>query len=128
MIEKYLAMTSRAEKEHESASVRSFSNICFWLDFHRMLQAPRTGPRGVRLGVPVLGERLLPPAALHKLPQIYSFNYKKVVLLSEGSDDVARCTGGTGSIGVCCLDGKLILGIWEKSLENHGLHLDLLSY
>lgn len=59
---------------------------------------------------------------------LYNFNYKKVVLLTEHSDDIARCTGGAGSIGVCCSDGKLILSVWEKSLENHGFHLDLLSY
>lgn len=131
-------MTSRAEKRHESASAWSFSNLCLWLDFHRMLQAPWTGPKGVSLGVPVLAERLFLPAALHRLPQIhfiyrstlflYSFNYKKVVLLTECSDDVTWCTGRAGSIGVCCSDGKLIRGIWEKSLENHGFHLDLLSY
>lgn len=56
------------------------------------------------------------------------FNYKKAVLLTECSNDIAWCTGGARSIGVCCSDGKLILGVWEKSLENHGLHLDLLSY
>lgn len=131
-------MTSRAEKWHESTSPWSFSNLCLWLDFHRMLHAPRAGPRGVRRGVPVLGEQLFPPAALHRLSQIhfiyrhtlflYSFNYKKVGLLTEHPDDIARWTGRAGSIGVCCSHRKLILSVWEKSLENHGFHLDLLSY
>lgn len=131
-------LTSRTEKWHESASFCCFSTLCLWLVFHGVLQTPQRGLRALRQGVLVLGEWLLPPSALHGLPQIhffywytlflYSFNSNKVVLLTECSDDVAWYTGGAVSIWVCCSDSKLILGVWKKSFENHGLHLDLLSY
>lgn len=58
----------------------------------------------------------------------FIFVDKKVLVLTECADDIARCTGRAGSKGVRCSDRKLILGVWEKPFENHGLHLDLLSY
>lgn len=75
-------MTYRAEQHHEGASAWCFSYLCLWLDFHRMLQAPQTGLRDIRLKVPVLGKQFFPPAVCHtsftdSTLFLYGLNYIK---------------------------------------------------
>lgn len=132
-------MTSRVEKWHESDAAWVFSNLCSWLDFQRVLAANSSDrtercQNGGDCSWRITLSTSRPPqlSQIHFIYRytsfLFSLDYKKVVALTECADDIARCAGRAGSKGVCCSDGKLILRVWEKSFENHGLHLDLLSY
>lgn len=132
-------MTSRAKQWNESDAAWVFSNLFLWLDFHRVLAASSSdGTERCQNGGDCAWRATLSssrPPLLCQMCFIYRYTSflfrfinKKVLVLTECADDIARCTGRAGSKGVRCSDGKLILRVWEKPFENHRLHLDLLSY
>lgn len=51
-------------------------------------------------------------------------SFRRALVLTEGPDGVAGPAARAGAVGIHGPHGKLIVGIWIKALDNHGVHLD----